>query len=268
MKYATLLLLLTLSIPLSYIASSPAYSDELSDAFMEQQETGNGVCVHKKSALHRSDFSLNIERFSRDGKVFYEFTEHGKGDYGKYEDVMWDITAEMEEQEGLLYTNFSVRIIRDRDNNILIKYEKKFDYDKGKIYYAATDGEGNIIKKKTFPIKGVTADNNIMTHFLKAFVAHRGEKKYRSFYLISSEPKLYRINIKIIGSEVLELPRGQVEAIKLRLIPDLGLLTGLSGAVIPPTFIWYTEESPYVWLQYEGLETGLGSAHILVYITS
>ena len=76
----------------------------------------------------------------------------------------------------------------------------------------------------------------------------------------------YRINIKVLGVEELDLPTGKIKAIKLRLIPDLGLLTGLSGAFIPPTFIWYTEAYPYMWLQYEGLETGLGSSHIKTYV--
>jgi len=48
----------------------------------------------------------------------------------------------------------------------------------------------------------------------------------------------------------------------------MGILTGLSNALIPPTFIWYAEEGPYMWLQYEGLETGLGSSHIVAYLTT
>lgn len=48
----------------------------------------------------------------------------------------------------------------------------------------------------------------------------------------------------------------------------MGLFTGLVGVFIPPTFVWYSEEPPHNWLQYEGLETGLGSAHVVDSISS
>lgn len=265
----SLLTVLILSMMLSYISYAetiPVYSEEISETFMKEYENREGVYVYKETLKPRSTLSSSIERFSRDGKVFYKFTEQGEGDYDRYKDVTWEAIAEIEEKAGFLHTIYSIRIIRDRNGYVIVKYEKNFDYDKQKIYYTAVDGRGNIVKKGTFPIKGKTTDNETLVYFLKTFVAHRNDKRYKSFYLISSEPRLYRINIKTMGSEDLELPFGKMKAIKLRLIPDMGLLTGLSGALIPPTFIWYTEESPHIWLQYEGLETGLGSSHIVVYI--
>ena len=243
-----------------------AYYGEFPKSFMEEYENRKGACVYKKTLQLRSNLTSSINRFSRDGKIFYKYTEHGKGDYDKYQDVTWEIDAEMEEKEDFLYLLYANRIIRDKEGNIIVKYEKQFDYEKRKIHYISSDGKGNIIKKKNFPIKGKTTDNITLSYFLKTFVAHRSDKSYRSFYLISSEPRLYRIQIKVIGSEDLELPIGKIKAVKLRLIPDLGLLTGLSGVFIPPTYVWYTEQPPYIWLQYEGLETGLGSSHVVVYI--
>ncbi len=266
-----LLMILILSMMLScirYAETISAYSEEISETFMEEYRNREGVYVYKETLQPRSTFSSSIKIFSRDGKVFYKFAEQGKGDYDRYKDVTWEIVAEIEEKAGFLQTVYSMRIIRDRVGDVIVKYEKNFDYDKRKIYYTAVDGRGNIVKKATFPIKGKTTDNETLVYFLKTFVAHRNDKKYKSFYLISSEPRLYRVNIQTIGSEVLELPLGKMKAIKLRLIPDLGLLTNFSGALIPPTFIWYREESPHIWLQYEGLETGLGSSHIVAYIIS
>ncbi|NQT22265.1 MAG: hypothetical protein HQ579_02385 [Candidatus Omnitrophica bacterium] len=242
-------------------------SGEVSDALMDESKTIKGIYVYKSTLKPRSAFSSSTEKFSRDGKVFYKITEQGRGDYDKYENVTWKSDAEVEEKESLLYVIYSLQIIRDKDENILVKHEKRFDYDKKKICYTASDGEGKILMKRRFPIKGKTTDNITMMHFLERFVAHRNEKAYRNFYLISNEPKFYRINIKVMESEELELPIGRIKAIKLRLIPDMGLLTGLAGLFIPPTFVWYTEEPPYSWLQYEGLETSLGSMHIVASIS-
>lgn len=262
----TILILSMMLSCISYAETIPAYPKEISETFMEEYGNREGVYLYKETLQPRSTFSSSIKRFYRDGKVFYKFAEQGRGDYDRYKDVTWETVAEMEEKEGFLHTTYSIRIIRDRVGDVIVKHEKKFDYDKRKIYYTAADGRGNIIKKGIFPIKGRTTDNETLVYFLKTSVAHHNDKTYKSFYLISSEPRLYRINIKTMGSEDLELPFGKMKAIKLRLIPDMGLLTGLSGALIPPTFIWYTEESPYIWLQYEGLETGLGSSHIVAYI--
>ena len=236
-------------------------------AYAEEHGNRKGTCVYKETLQLRSNLTSSINRFSRDGKIFYKYTEHGKGDYDKYQDVTWEIDAEMEEKEDFLYLLYANRIIRDGEGNVVVKYEKQFDYEKRKIHYISSYGKGNIIKKKNFPIKGKTTDNITLSYFLETFVAHRSDKSYGSFYLISSEPRLYRIHIKVIGSEDLELPMGKIKAVKLRLIPDLGLLTGLSGAFIPPTYVWHTEQPPFIWLKYEGLETGLGSSHVVVYIS-
>lgn len=231
----------------------------------DYRETRSGSYVLKGTSHLRSNFSSLVKRFSRDGKVFYKYTEEGEGDYDKYLNITWDIDAEMEGKEDLLYLLYSNRIIRDKDDRVVVKYEKRFDYDKGKIYYTLTDGKGEIIKETSFPIKGYTTDDATMGYFLKAFVAQRGDKRYRRFYLISNEPRLYNITIKVIGTEVLELQTGKIRAIKLRLIPNFGILTGLTGVLIPPTYVWYSEKPPYVLLQYEGLEAGLGTPHIVAY---
>ena len=231
----------------------------------DYHESRSGTYVLKKTLELRSNFSSLVKRFSRDGKVFYKYTEEGDGDYDKYLNVTWNIDAEMEGKEDLVYLLYSNRIIRDKDGRVVVKYEKRFDYDKGKIYYTSSDAKGNIIKETTFPIKGYTTDDATMGYFLKTFVAHRDDKKYRRFYLISNEPSLYNITIKVIGTEVLELSTGKIRAIKLRLIPNFGILTGLTGALIPPTYAWYSEKPPYVLLQYEGLEAGLGTSHIVAY---
>lgn len=240
----------------------PVYSEEIT----EKDENITGVYVSKANSEPRSKFSTSIAKFYRDSKVFHTFSQNGTGNYDKYENIAWESFAEMEEKEGFLYVIYSIRTIKDKDGFIIIKHEKHFDYDKQKIYYTASDVKGISIKKETFPMKGLTTDNEALVAFMAFFANHLNDKKYKSFYLISNEPRLYRINIRIMKPEVLEINSVKIDTIKLRLIPDMGLLTGISNALIPPTFIWYTAKTPYKWLKYEGLETGLGSAHISAYI--
>jgi len=225
--------------------------------YIYADETTEITYVDKKSGEFRSKLNVSLKKIPGG----YKISSFGKGDYDKYQDVTWETTAEMEDRKGLLYPLYSITIIKD----VNIKQEKRFDYEKRKIFYSVSGGEGNIIKEAAFPIKGLTAESATMTYVLKTFIAHRSDRAYRDIYLLSDRAKLYRVTIKPMGKEILDLPSGKVEAIKLRLIPNLGLLTGIIGSLIPPTYVWYIDQHPYKWLQYQGLETGIGSTHIRAY---
>lgn len=242
------------------------YGEEVSKAFMHKYESGEVICINKRGSAMRAKESFSIERTPQEKRVIYKFTSHGEGNYDKYKDIIWDVTAEMEEKEDFLYPLHSIRVIKDKQGRIITKFNRHYDYDKQKIYFTVSDGEGKIIKNKEFSIKGKTVDGDTLTSFLKTFVAHLNKSGYRTFYLLSSEPRLYKTTINVTGHEVLELPIGKINTVKLRLVPDLGGVEGI-GSIIPPTFVWHTEKEPYDWLQYEGLETGLGSDHIITYIS-
>ena len=145
LKYA----IRTLLIIFALVIAIPAYSGDASDALIDENGTIEGIFAYKSTSEPRSTFSSSIKRSSRDGKVFCKITERGRGDYDKYEDVTWDSVAEIREEEDFLYIIYSTQIIKDKGDNILVKYEKHFDYNKEKIYYTASDGEGNIIKERT-----------------------------------------------------------------------------------------------------------------------
>ena len=247
-----------LSMPLQLCA------EEVSKAFMHENENGNIVYINKETSSQRSKSAFSTERTIEDNRIIYKYTARGEGDYDEYKNVVFDIEVKMEEKNGFLYPIYSFNSIKNKDGSLLARYEKNFDYTKQKIYYTVSNAKGTVIENIVFPMKGLTVDGPTMIHFLKTFVAHLGEKSYKTFYLISEKGQLYKINIKNVGVEILELPAGKIKAIKLRLIPELGLLTGIAKSLIPPTFVWYSEKEPYEWLQYEGLETGVGSTHIIV----
>ena len=242
------------------------YSQETSKAFMHNYESGELIYTNKKGSTMRAKASFSTERIPQEGRLIYKFASHGQGSYDKYKDITWDVVTEMEEKEDFLYPLQSTRVIKDKQGSIIVKYDRRYDYDKQKIYYTLSDGQGKIIQNKEFPIKGKTVDSDTLASFLKTFVAHSNMNGYRIFYLLSAKAELYKITIKFIGREILELPIGKINAIKLELILDLGKLEGF-GSLIPPTFVWYAEKEPHDWLKYEGLEAGFGSEHIITYIS-
>ncbi|MBU4343618.1 MAG: DUF3108 domain-containing protein [Candidatus Omnitrophica bacterium] len=241
-------------------------AEEISPAFMPESEDKEVVYVDKKTGEERSRLSISLRKISRDDRIIYQISSRGKGDYDKYEDVTWETSSEMEEKQNLLYTLQSTTVIKEKTGQVSVMHKRRFDYNRKKIFCSLLDADGNIIEEKILPLKGLTTDSATMTYVLKTYIARRNEKKYRDFYLLSDKEKLYRVTIKEIGTETLDLPSGKVESIKLRLIPNLGILTGMIGSLIPPTYVWYIDEPPCEWLQYQGLETGIGSTHIRAYL--
>lgn len=248
-----------------FMVARLACAEEISGTFMQESENLQVIYLDKKSGAERSRVAISIQRMQRDAGIFYQYTAHGKGNYDKYENITWEIEAEMQEKENFLYPLYSKRTIKDKDGNTINQSEKRFDYGKRQICFTILDAQGKIIKKELLPIKGKTVDSATMASFLKTFVANRAKREYRTFYLISEKLELFRITLTVIGEEKLELGSGKVAALKLKLTPSLGLLTGVVGAVVPPTYVWYAPNPPFNWLQYEGLETGLGTTHIIVH---
>jgi hypothetical protein len=233
---------------------------------MPETEQRKIVYVDKETGGERSRWQVSLDKAARGNTIFYKTSSSGKGDYDTYKDASWEAGSELEERKGLLYPMRSFIFIKDPAGRIIARRERQFDYDKRKIFYSESDSNGNIIDKAVFPIKGLTADSATLIYILRAFVAHHEDKAYGDFYLLSDKKKLYHVIVKPIGRETLDLPSGKVGSIKLRLVPDMGPLTGIMGSLIPPTFVWHADKPPYEWLQYEGLETGIGSTLIRSYL--
>jgi len=243
-----------------------AFSGELSETFMLPKESSVVRYVDKKSGDLRSEVSSVVTREERDGKTIYVGKMKGKGSFDEFENCTWTVEGKMEERDGFLWPIYTLRTYYDADGKQIASFRKDFDYKKKRVYIVSTDENGKE-RKKALPIKGKTIDNFTMIYFLKTYMAHRGDKKYKQYYYVSDEPKLYNMKLLDSGTEEFELPSGEkVQALKTNIYIDMGLLTGLTKMMIPPTFVWYTPDSPYVWLQYEGLETSLGSPHIIATI--
>lgn len=256
-----------LSIAIIISTAFFARAEGTSDSFMRVGKSLEYTTVKLSDVAERSKVVDVIERVERDGVIFYEITRTGEGDYDKYTNISWKATSKLEEREGRLLAQGGVTTLWDKSNEIITKMETHFDYANKKIYYKASDRQGNVIQKKAFPLKGRTINGFTMVYFLKTYIANRGDKDYTDFYLISEEPKLYRITLKDIGRETLDLPTGKTDTLKFRLVVQVGLLTGLAKGMIPPTFVWYKDSSPYECLGYQGLESGLGTETIVMSLT-
>ncbi|UCD15235.1 MAG: hypothetical protein JSV34_05825 [Candidatus Omnitrophota bacterium] len=234
---------------------------------MPEFENATVVYIDKNNAQYRSTVSFTIRQISLFPKQIYKLEKKGEGACDKYGEIFWKQNAVMEEIDGFLYTQESNCAIKDAKGKLLTRYERRYDYLNKKIYWRQFNENNTLIKEAVFPIKGKTCDDITLPFFLKPYVAHRGEKRYRSYYLLSNEPKLYKVIILPQGEEKLSLPLGEIKAVKLKLRSDISIIDDVLDRFVPQTFIWYSSTEPYVWLKYEGLETGFPSAYVTTILT-
>ncbi|MBF0385468.1 MAG: hypothetical protein HQL27_06310 [Candidatus Omnitrophica bacterium] len=243
------------------------FADTINDIFPFQEETDSVIFIDKKTKEKRSEFTYLFKKKLSPGETIFDFLRLGRGNFDKYKDILWETTAKLKEKDGFLNILNSSCAAKEPQGKTIVRYNKEFDYDKKIITWRQLDTDGKIIKEARFPIKGKTADDVTLMYFLKAYVANRNKPGYQNYYLLSNEPKLYKVNIKVIGTETLNLPIGKKKAIKLKLTGDMGIIDDILDKYVPHTYTWYEDAPPYEWLQYEGLETSMKSANIIAYVT-
>lgn len=236
-------------------------AEEFSSALLSDGESNEMVYINKRTSHVHARASFSIKKEANDRYVLFL---EGEGSYDQYADVEWTSEADILQKGVFLHPLKSSTVIRDKTGNTLIEYSKRFDFGNKEILFSKIDGQGNVIQKKKFPLKGQTCDDITLIHCVKPFAAGMAQKENDRFYLLSNEPRLYRIIITDWGEETLDLPVGRIPSVKIQLMADLGPLTRMAARTVPDTYVWYTNYYPYYWVQYEGLETDPESTHLKI----
>lgn len=239
---------------------------EYSPALMPAQSSSEIALVKYRTNRPYGSGQITLRRFQDRERIRYHLIIEGRGNYDTFHNVRWRKTALLEERRAWLYTLKSSIQIRSLDGHPLVQYQKDFDYAAHKVIYHKINKYGHIVRQKEFPIQGRICDEVTMIYFLKVFAALGGKDESPKFYLLTSEPRLYHVWIKNPKRERLSLPLGEVEAVRLQLIADVGPLTDLAVRIVPPTFVWFAAHHPYTWLQYEGMDAGYGSPKVRIFL--
>ena len=224
---------------------------------------GKSKVFEKNNSQLRAQITFSM---SKAGQNTYNISQSGKGSYDDLEDISWTTESTVKEENNMLHPLKSIRTITNSEGTVLRTYEKVFDYQNKKVYCLIDNKAKNKAKKTIFPLKGITVDDTTLFFFLSSLLKKAQDDNYDSFYLLSNEPKLYKIKVELVKRETLDLPIGNIQCRKLKLITDMGILDRILRGLIPPTFAWHSESPPHFWVKYEGLEIGLGSKNIVSYL--
>lgn len=260
MKTVVLIALVFLSLP-------AAWAENTFDLFPYAQETDRVIFVDKKTGEQRSELDYSLKVSGPPGERTFEFSRLGRGKCDRYVNIIWETSARLKEKNGFLQLRDSSCVAKDPQGGIILRYEKICDYERKTITWRQLDAQGAVRKEARFPIKGPTTDDVTLMYFLKTYAANRHRPGFQSYYFLSNEPRLYKVNIKVMGTETLRLPIGERKAVKLKLTGDMGIVDDILDRYVPHTYVWFEDVPPYEWLQYEGLETSMQSANVKAFVT-
>jgi hypothetical protein len=238
------------------LPASASSQQALPQHYVYQQKT-----IDQKTQEPRSRLTGQFQMISP-GR--YLLQENGIGDYGKFQDIQWQLSSIMELKEGLLCPLFTLCVVKDKDTGQKIfTCRKDYDHFNQVISVIHRNAKDEVIEEFSFPLEGKTTDFATIVYFLKPLAADLQDKEPLRFQMLSSEPALYKVKARWAGAETVSIGGENVDTFKVRITPDLGLLGTMAGGLFPKTFLWYTQEPPYEWLKYQGLESGKGSARII-----
>ncbi len=216
----------------------------------------------KKTGKQISRMTVEVQKKEFHDGILFMIHNQGSGSIYDYKEARWDVTAEMKIDEGFIKPIHTSIIIKDKDGNFLEKCLKSFDYSNKQIIWEYYGKNQTLKKQKIFPMKGRTCDDVTLIYFLKPYLTEEKRKELQYFYLITNEPQLFKTKITYFENETLSLPSGNIEAIKLKLTGDMGIVDDLLDKYVPHTYVWYAQKNPHLWLKYEGLEKNLHSRYI------
>lgn len=254
--FTYLILLSTLPNALAQTASIDERLPYHTQAVYRNYETGQ----------KRSVVNLIFKRTPAASKDTFLLLQEGRGDYDKLENVTWTFESEMKLENGLWLPLWTTKTFKSLTGNPLLIRQYRYDHENKKIITRAQDIENGTDKTITLPMKGLTLDSATLSFFLENFSIGVTAESPKKFYLVTSEQKLYEVNLKFMEEETLTINENPIESLKLRLIANMGILDEVFDRFIPPTFMWF-EKNPADghrrWLKYEGLETSLNSKRVI-----
>lgn len=228
-----------------------------------QKSTAKIAIYNKETGTQRAEASLYIRTDALKNEISQVVM--GRGQVEAYKDVRYLNTSTLREEESLFRPLHSEAVYYNKKDQAIGGYEVRYNYDDKVVTYTEFAQHKKERLKKAFKIQGPICDAQNLALFLGRFLILHENLVYDHFYLLSTEPRLYKIHLYYRGTEEIEMDGRMVAARKVQLIGDMGPITQLAAKFLPKTFIWFTPKKPYQWLKYEGLESGPDSANIVIY---
>ena len=165
----------------------------------------------------------------------------------------------------------SLLTVRDPAGNILFTLEKEFDYRKREVETRKKYPGSKKVEIEKFEMEDRLVDAKEIVSALRGFpfppqesvesgAAVDGEME---FDFLNQTPDTYSVLVTYEGTEEVQTPAGQFFCHRLRIVPDLGILTFVGKIFAPDLYMWFTVDPPHYWVRYRGLEGDLSTPSLI-----
>jgi hypothetical protein len=245
------------------LAAMWASAEQLRIPTMDTKEQGT-IITSEKGGNPRWKAEWIMEQFTENGGRMVSFTVKGQGRYSPFkQEVSWESKAIWKADYSFSPLS-SDMVIRDMNGRLLIKERKVFDTANGIVkieWQDYTDKTSNTEELK-IPSDILAVEGIVIALRSLPFDPPRSIRTN----ILTNEPKnptLYEVTLKPKGQERIKTSAGEFDCYKVELVPHLGVLSMLR-VFFPKTYFWFTVDPPHFWVQYEGLENGLGTPHVIM----
>jgi hypothetical protein len=152
------------------------------------------------------------------------------------------------------------RVIDDKGNTLRVETQK-FDLANNTATCTHEDPTRNIFRTKTFRFNKDAVNRLSMGLYSRKLIS--SGKTSEKVQMVSEEPNVYDIELKIAGKEQIEVNGKAVTAYKLVIDPQLGFFDAVK-VFLPKAYAWHSAEAPFRWLRYAGLEGDISSKKVEV----
>lgn len=240
------------------------HSQDLLQLNIANHEEGIYRTLLKKSGKVIWQASWSVKKMVKDGKEIMKMSERGRGNYNNSSiDINWVVETRFVSQ----YNPFVLetkRTVFSPGNKELWRKNKIFDYSQKRLIAEHFNYE-KFTKRKLVPLpEEIVFTSEILSLILRGYNFEAQEPF--SFYIFSSDAKLFKMQAQKIDKEIVRVPAGKFECYKIEIFPDLGFMNYLSRHFFPKTYLWFTVKKPHFWVKYEGLESGLNSPYVVMEI--
>jgi len=142
------------------------------------------------------------------------------------------------------------------EGRLIAEAKQEFDPSGGSVACCARDLVKDTCRTRSFKLKGDTINRLLTGLYARQMIEEGGKEK--TVNMLSEEPALYRVTLRVTGKETIEVNGRRREAFKVCIDPNIGLLTPVKF-FLPKNYTWFSCEPPYEWLKFVGLEESIDS---------
>jgi hypothetical protein len=185
----------------------------------------------------------------------YTITEKLEGIYYGFKGrISWVAVTELERtRDTVKPLNMDQRIF-DASGKLIAIRKQEFDHTGKTVTCTYDDLIRHTSSTEKFTFTRDIINRLLQGLYVQKFLEKKGTKK--EIQLISPEPDLYNLELRIVGEEEIELNGQKRKAFKIVFDPQLGLLNFVK-VFLPKAYVWHSAEPPYELLKYRGIETSI-----------